>query len=201
MTTATTTSVLPCSSYLSAQSQYLQPSNSMDHLNYYYDLSDEAADSWGINFGHSPECRSYAEAYRRGQYTFPECGISSTAFQADQTSLYPSQIPPGLMQRFSDSSVGFCCGNCSLDLPEVRLYYFPDSSAIDCGYNQSLNSTSISSARNLPKRVQSLVGDGSIVVVSGHTLYVKSSHSLSVFVRLNFALVRLLRSTFKYLGQ
>ena len=166
LTTATTTSVLPCSSYLSVQSQYLKPPISMEP--FFHDNPGEA--SWGINFGHSPECRSYAEAYRRGQYTFPDCGISSTAFQADQTSLYPSQIPPGLIQQFSDLSVGFCCGNCSLDLPEVRLYYFPDSSVTDCGYNQSFNTTSISSAENLPKRVQSLVGDGNVAIVSGHTL-------------------------------
>ena len=132
-------------------------------------------DHWGNNFGHSPECRSYVEAYKRGQYTFPEGGVSSTVFQPDLNSevslLYPSQIPPGLIRDFSPKyQTGFCCGNCSLDLSEVRLYYFPDSSTTDCRYNTSFNSTSISSAGNLGKRVQSLVGDGSIAVVDGNTL-------------------------------
>ena len=84
----------------------------------------------------------------------------------------PSQIPPGLMRAFTPDNQGFCCGNCTLwELPEVRLYYFPDSSTIGCQKNQSFNaSASTSLADDLVKRMQSLVAAGSVAIVSGHTL-------------------------------
>ena len=172
LTYTTTTSVLPCSSYLTAQSQYLQPSGLVDDDYYENAFLDGKPDYWGISFGQSPECKSYVRAYGRGYYTFPECGISSTVFQTDQVSVYPSQIPPGLIRRFSPTySKGFCCGNCSLNLPEVRLYYFPDSSITDCHYNTSFNyNSSLFSPGSIAKRIQSLVGDGSTAVVDGHTL-------------------------------
>ena len=177
LTTATTTTVLPCSSYLSAQSAYL--------VNDFYgpgfaesgfwddgDYDDPILGSWDAGFGQSPECRSYAEAMSRGQYTFSNCGSSNTVIQtaAGLDFDYPSQIPPGLARYFFPDYSGTCCGNCSLDVPEVRLYYFPDTTAIDCHNNQTSNPNSTLSARNLEKRVHSLIANGSIAVVSGHTL-------------------------------
>lgn len=164
LTHATTSSVLPCSSYLKAQSQYILPeTDNYMSLNY-------APGPWLDYFGHSPECRSYARANWDGQYTFPECGNSSTVFQGYGNSGLPSQIPPGVQRYFSPEYTGFCCGNCSLDLSELRLYYFPDSTVTDCHSNKSFNNISVSSPGNLVKRVQSLAGDGSIAVVDGHTL-------------------------------
>ena len=183
MTTSTTTTVLPCSSYLSAQSQYLHVSASVaSNLPWLYlpQLWDLGRNDWGPDFGHSPECRSYADEFINGRYTFSSCGTQDTVIQTTSwvhTSMFanvtlPSQIPPGLMRVFTPDNQGFCCGNCTLwDLPEVRLYYFPDGDTIGCQKNQSFNaSASTSSAGNLVKRMQSLVAAGSVAVVSGHTL-------------------------------
>lgn len=161
LTHAITSSALPCSSYLKAQSQYILPETD----NY---MSENQPEPWLEYFGRSPECRSYAQANWDGQYTFAECG--STVFQGYGNSGFPSQIPPGVLRYYSPEYTGLCCGNCSLDLSEFRLYYFPDSTVTDCHSNISLNNISVSSPEKLVKRVQSLAGDGSIAVVSGHTL-------------------------------
>ena len=63
-------------------------------------------------------------------------------------------------------------------MPAVKLYYFPDVATGGCHHNQTSNSTSILATGNLGKRRQSLVGDGSIAVVGGHTLYAMPCVSL-----------------------
>lgn len=128
---------------------------------------------WQRNFGQSPQCRSYAQAYSKAQYTFTDCGSGNTVISGQGEQLYPLQIPPALVRRFSPEYTDTCCGNCSLDIPELRLYYFPDKPTIDCNFDQTSNFTSASSAANLRKRIQSLIGTGSIAIVSGHILYVK----------------------------
>ena len=128
---------------------------------------------WDRNFGQSPECRSYAEAMRKGQYTFSGCGSKDTVIQSTADSGfdfdYPLQIPPGLARYFTSDYWGTCCGNCSLVIPEVRLYYFPDKTT-NCHDNQTTNFTSTSPARNLEKRAHSLIADESTAVLSGYTL-------------------------------
>ena len=192
LTTATTTTVLPCSSYLSAQSAYLayqndpfhdpsdpSSSNGSDELwvDYEYGM-DPDLQNWLVNFGRSPECKSYAEAMSKGQYTFSQCGSRNTVIQtaAGSDSFYTSQIPPSVERYSYPDALGWgtCCGNCSLDIPEVRLYYFPDESAV-CD-NRTTNNTSVLSARNLEKRIHSLIANGSTAIVSGHTLYVNYPH-------------------------
>ena len=176
LTTATTTTVLPCSSYLGAQKAYLEYRNypgvpTDDYLwqNHQKYLDDPILVDWDINFGRSPECRSYAEARDKGEYTFLGCGRVNTVVQASEA--LPSQIPPGLV-RYGDpgSTAGTCCGECSLDVQEVRLYYFLDKTTIDCHQNQTSNFTSTLPARNLRKPEHSLGVGGSIAVISGHTL-------------------------------
>ncbi len=168
MTTATTSTVLPCSSYLQAQSEYLHPSDD-DHD--YGEHMDGETDTWATNFGRSPECRSFAKAYQRGYYTFTECGISSIVSQLDD-GIAASQLPAGVFRDFTnfDDSPGFCCGSCTLNVLEVRLYYFPDSSIADCHHNSLSNNTKTSSPKDIVQREQSLVKDESTAVVSGHTL-------------------------------
>lgn len=168
LTTATTTTVLPCSSYLSAQSTYLANENNPMEGDFYNDGWRDIPwmEEWAINFGQSPECRSYAEAMRQGQYTLLGCGSSKTVVQT--AGDYPSQFPPGIERYFSPDE-GTCCGDCSIEIPEVRLYYFPEKNT-DCYYNQTSNVTTTLPAQNLEKRIHSLVFDGSTVVVSGHTL-------------------------------
>lgn len=193
LTTATTSTVLPCSSYLSTQFAYLEyeeyklypgVSNISGLVN---DLANDGwlgevwmipgLRDWNINFGHSPECRSYAEAMRSGEYTFSECGRSNTVIPASSgvSFDYPPEIPPGFVRLWDGEITGTCCGNCSLNIPEVRLYYFPDKSTIDCHNNQTSeyrrsNLTSVVSARHLEKRVHSLIANGSTAIISGHTL-------------------------------
>ena len=132
---------------------------------------------WAVSFGRSPECRSYAQAYGSGRYTISGCGdqntiISTTSGMVEGGNM-PTQLPPGIVRWFSSEDTGFCCGNCSLDISEVRLYYFPDKTTPDCEHNETSNSGSILSGRSLKKRVHSLIDDGSIAIVSGHTLLVK----------------------------
>lgn len=191
LTTATTSTVLPCSSYLSAQSAYLENENarliasasnsstdwvsgdpfwlsgSDDTMFGYPDLMD-----WNSNFGRSPECRSYANAMSQGQYTFADCGSSNTVIQTagGVNYDYPSQIPPGVIPTFDIDYPVTCCGSCSLEIPEVRLYYFPDQTNTSCQNNQTSNITSILSSNSLRKRVHSLVANGGVAIVSGHTL-------------------------------
>ena len=186
LTSATTTTVLPCSSYLSAQSAYLEYENNPDGpepgdiwanpesgvfwMNIDYTPPPDMMD-WIVGFGQSPECRSYADAMSQGQYTFSDCGSSNTVIQTAGGSdfSYPLQIPPGVVRQFSPDYQGTCCGNCSLDIPEVRLFYFPDTNT-NCQHNQTSNVTSTVPAPNLEKRIHSLVANGSTAVVSGHTL-------------------------------
>ena len=180
MTTATTTTVVPCSSYLSAQSTHLVNRDTPDEFFAWEPEYDPDLWDWILDFGESPECRSYADAMGRGLFTFSNCGSSNTVIQTTALNLnhsldfepyYPVQIPPNVVQEFTIDYRGTCCGNCSLDIPRVRLYYFPDKTA-DCHPNQTSKANSTLPARNLEKRVHSIVADGSIAVISGHTLYV-----------------------------
>ena len=150
--TATATTVLPCSSYLSSQSTYLASENYPGDLNGYFfpeDLSDGSdLSNWDIKFGQSPECRSFAEAWSQGQYTFTGCGSGSLVVEAGQYSDFPLQVPPGVLRYGGHGSTYMCCGNCSLDIPEVRLYYFSDKTSIDCQNNKTSNSTSSLTAQS-----------------------------------------------------
>ena len=162
--TETTTTVLPCSSYLTEQSTYLLP----DSLGSLYDMGEVPLD-WMNNFGHSPECTSYAAEYVNQLYTISGCGDQDTVIGNQDNGAYPTQIPPAVVRRMSPYYNALCCGNCSLSASEVRLYYFPDSSAPNCEYNQTSNSSSMLSGQNR-KRAHSLISNGSIVVTSGYTL-------------------------------
>ena len=151
LTTTITSTILPCSSYLSAQSTYLASGNEKlvlsnparkrganapgwlesfdDYLFHFPDLMN-----WNTYFGQSPECRSYAKAVRRGRYTFSDCGSSNTVIQTDVgiNLDYPPQLPPGVVLQFGDDYSDTCCGNCSLEIPEARVYYFPEKTATSC---------------------------------------------------------------------
>ena len=193
LTTTTTDTVLPCSSYLSAQFAHLEYEEYKLYpgVNESSELAQDLRNDgwlgdvdiiprlrdWDINFGQSPECRSYAEAMSSGKYTFSECGGRNTVIStsAGVSWDYPSEIPPGLVRWFDWVDTATCCGNCSLDIPAVRLYYFPNTSTIDCHNNQTSeyqrpNLTSVVSAGHLEKRVHSLIANGSTAVISGHTL-------------------------------
>ena len=187
LTTTTTTTVLPCSSYLTSQSnyivsigQYWNDGQGMLFVDEWQHTGTGAGPlaTWAASFGRSPECGSFAQAFRNNMYTFSDCGSSNTVISTQSWNLgdsfgYPPQIPPGVVRYESEEDIeATCCGNCTLDFSELRLYYFSDGNTTDCQYNGTSNSTSTFTAGNLGKRMQSLVPDGSTAIVDGHTLYV-----------------------------
>ncbi len=141
-----------------------------------YGVEENPLVDWQTKFGESPECKSYAKAFEakawaEGQYTVSNCGSITTViqgdFNADTDSPWP--IPPGVNQFIDEEGSFTCCGNCSLKIPEVRLFYFPDETNADCQNNQTSNLTSVTSTP-IQKRVHSLVANGSTAVISGYTL-------------------------------
>ena len=169
LTTTTTTATLPCSDYLTAQSSFIL--KDIPYPQYYHPFYPL---EWQRGFGYSPECTSYAQVWQKGgQYTFSNCGTKNTVVQAPVPSNLgglPSQVPPGVLREWQDQYY-VCCGNCSLHVSEVRLYYFLDNTIPDCG-NQTSDSTAIVSTGPISKRIHSLAPSGSTAVLSGHTLYV-----------------------------
>ena len=174
LASSTTTTTLPCSSYLSAQAAYLLSAR----LESGGIIIGQQPLEWLTAFGRSPECKSYAEVYQNGeQYTFSDCGSRNTIIQASEEFSLPTQIPPGVFDRFRPLTYA-CCGNCTLIVPLVRLLYFPDQAAPLCE-NQSANSSAIKTARAINKRAQSHNNTGNIAVLSGHTLYVRLWNNVS----------------------
>ena len=181
LTTTTMTTVLPCSSYLTAQSNYIvnagQLQNGDQVMQWIGGIGTGIVGTWAASFGRSPECSSFAQAFSNSRYTFSDCGSSNTILSTqvfwEGTFGYPPQIPPGLARYYDGLDISStCCGNCTLDFSEMRLYYFPDGNSTDCQYNGTSNSTSAFTPGNLGKRMQSLIPDGSTAVVGEHTLYV-----------------------------
>ena len=81
--------------------------------------------------------------------------------------LYPLEIPPGVVRSFAPEYTDTCCGKCSLNISEFRLYYFPDSTDSGCHKNQTFNAIS---TQLLDRRMQSIEADEFTAIVSGHTL-------------------------------
>ena len=180
LTNVTTATVLPCSSYLTLQSYYLKA----PILGDLYDGARYAwgfADHWYTSFGRSPQCTSLAQAYSSGQITLSNCGNRNTVIKTELLSVMdhgedPGDIsslqqPPGLLRQYDMNYWGTCCGDCILDIPEGRLYYFPDSTGTDCSSDETYSSTLLS-VGNLERPVESIIANANIAVVSGNTLFV-----------------------------
>lgn len=195
LASSTTTTTIPCSSYLTAQAAYLLTTAGLESGG---DVTLKEPIEWLTAFGRSPECKSYAEVHRNGeQYTFSDCGSKDTIIQASEGFSLPTQIPPGVVDRFRPLDYA-CCGNCTLIVPEVRLLYFPDQAAPQCG-NRSLDSSTNVSAGAINKRVQSLNKTGTTAVLSGHTLYVHFPCKMPL--KLTQIVVPHLQSTSRWLEQ
>lgn len=167
LSSTTTTTTLPCSSYLTAQSSYLQGFEPFPGaIKPFFPLE------WQTGFGRSPECRSYAQAWEKrgggGEFTFSNCGSNNAVVTAAQGVALDSRIPPGVLNQIP-FQVYECCGNCSVDALEVRLYYFPDETASTSCSNQTLHKFN-NSTEPAKKQPQPLPG-GSIAILSGYTLY------------------------------
>ena len=164
----TGTTTLSCSDYLTAQSSYLARFTGFPGQNLPYFPT-----SWATLFGRSPECTSYARVRQeRGSWTFSNCRGHETVDAASyQNAFLPPQIPPGVLRHheFADWN---CCGNCSIAINEVRLYYFPERGANEsCPSNQTGTLQARSSSGSITKRANSLL-DSSTMVLSGYTLCV-----------------------------
>lgn len=192
----TTSSTLPCSSYLASQSHWLGDFNP----------GDPSWLEWKKRFGRSPECKSYASVMKNyGTYTFSGCPADQSAQAARNT--IPNAIPPGIFgQDFfrgdgNNHDVKFrgqykyqhqidmlleetCCGNCTAKVPEVEIFYFPDPKAAEHCERQGRKIGFVGSGDRLTKlddyvlpntkALQNLREDGiSTMTVSGHTLYVQ----------------------------
>lgn len=194
LASGTTTTALPCSSYLTSQADYLLSARLESGGN----IIGQQALEWLTAFGRSPECKSYAGFHRNEErYTFSDCGSLNTVIQASEGFSLPTQIPPGVVDQFRPLGYS-CCGNCTLIVPEVRLFYFPDPTTPRCESRLS-NSSSILSTRAINKRAQSLNNTGSIAVLSGHTLCVHPRCSVSL--KLTWITVPLLQSISRLLEQ
>lgn len=120
----TTTTTLPCSAYLTAQSKYLNINNPQPCA-----IRPFYPDIWTEGFGHSPECATYADLWaREGQYTLSSCGGNHTVATFSAGACAPEQIPPGVRNKLQAFYYD-CCGNCTVDIPEVRLHYFQDENS------------------------------------------------------------------------
>lgn len=185
LTTTTTTTTLPCSSYLTAQSSYLQA------FNFFPDADKPFwPQEWQAGFGHSPQCTSYAEVWKKtGQYTFSECGSQDVVVQASQGVQLPSQIPPGVLRRIPFQWYE-CCGNCTLDVGRVKIFYWGDESSNSTSRSHikdvsrkanNFNSTISLSASLNEKRAE---GVRDIAIIDGQTLLVPSCCDLFCFAGL-----------------
>ena len=173
---ATAATVLPCSSYLTLQSYYLEAPIAGDLDVVGVDLW-ALPDHWGVSFGRSPQCTSLAQAYSSGQISISNCGDRNTVIHSSLISiieggsidLKPADMqslmqPPGVLRAFDMNYWGTCCGNCTLDIAEVRLYYFPDESINNCSLNQTSNHTTRQESKEQGN------ASASIAVLSGLTL-------------------------------
>ena len=163
---STTQTTVPCSYYLSAQASsvgtVIAP---LDYLK---------------SFGRSPECASYADAQKHVHapgapwwgnplnLSYPNC--------SENRSLFDNYMPPGVYNPKRDFGAMnddfYCCGLCSLAIPEIRLLYFA-STTYECSTQYRTNSsTSISSSNSttLRKRAHSLLPVGSTFVSDNFTL-------------------------------
>lgn len=174
--TATST-VLPCSSYLATQGQYLRA----------FDFDWTGPDvhampyEWQKRFGRQPECRSYSDALQHdGTLTMSGCPNGPSLLDVSGQRTAPAQIPPNYIpaQRQTNQTGFQCCGACAFHLPKVHVYYFPDPKAK--AYCES-RGRRIGFVGN-PKESQILPGyvdrlnetygaQPTTTVISGHTLY------------------------------
>ncbi|MCJ1424628.1 hypothetical protein MMC29_002516 [Sticta canariensis] len=157
---------MPCSSYLTSQSSYIS------NFNYFPDaIKPYWPAEWKVEFGRSPECSSYAEVWRnQAKYTFSNCGSNDAIVTASPGIVLPHQIPPGVLRQVP-FLVYECCGNCTLDVSEVRLYYFRDEAgnSSHCQANQTLVSQPTYAATANKKRARTIPASSNIAIVSGYT--------------------------------
>lgn len=168
LTTTVTTTTIPCSYYLSAQSAYEAPLIT-DHLR---DMD------YLTSFGRSPQCKSFAQSLSYS--TYPECNNASATL-LDVRSYWPAGVSN--LPKFSDEfAIPFsCCGGCVVVVPQVQVHYWASGFPSNCsvtGWNSKSQASSPLTPSMLLKREHSIIDDGvGIAVISGYTLYVADNQS------------------------
>lgn len=184
----TTTTVVPCSSYLLAQASWVAPSSrSFDNAIEWPPLKTQIS-AWGSSFGRSPECTAFADAADPGVGNNFLASVSAPVLQGCPNnatgSLAPweSYMPPGIL-RTNGPHYFDCCDGCTLNVPRVRVLYFPDPSAPSCNTTNVTNSSVIlssvlpTSSGKHQERAETPV----TAVYSGYTLY-DISNSISLLL-------------------
>ena len=159
---ATTTSVVPCSSYLAAQSSWI----SLHLTDGERDLGGASKSSWISSFGRSPECTAFARAVYSDHVLLESARPSLTGCPSNDSGVlgpFQNYLPPAL-ESSGYGRYWLCCGGCTLNVPALRLLYFPDPS-LSCDQLNSTNSTITTRA--------SLDSNPPVTaVLSGYTLYI-----------------------------
>ena len=195
LTTTVRETTVPCSEYLSAQAESAMPGFLESRGRYANYRPPEPR--YQISFGRSPECNSYAHHFLETYKVFNSGQVQATS-NVRRNDWNPIITPSGdltfsncatdLPQRpeyytppgVSNSVVGmggpgydyYCCGDCTLDISEIRLLYFPRPTTNSCFMDHgSTTSASIlsSNIKNIGHRAASLLTNGSILISDGYT--------------------------------
>ena len=155
LTSTTTITTVPCSSYLSAQSASVNAIYSVNN----YDGTGPI--DYLSSFGRSPECTSLLSEYDSAVTTFSNCPNDSSGLRTASSDYFPL----GIYNQGLKGALGsyLCCGSCSLNVDKIRVLYFPGADD-EC--------SAIGNATVLPRSTQPPSPIGSTAVVSGYTLYV-----------------------------
>ncbi|MCJ1388162.1 hypothetical protein MMC18_001007 [Xylographa bjoerkii] len=171
LTSTTTITTVPCSYYVSAQSA----SVNFESASWGYD--GKGPFDWYSSFGRSPECTSLLSVSDAGATTFSNCPNNPSGLRGAFTDYFPY----GIYNIGKLGALGgyTCCGDCSLRIDEVRVFYFPgpDNECSTIG-GSAINGTVLS------QPAQSLSVVGSTAVVSGYTLYVPQILSVMISAEL-----------------
>ena len=157
LTSTTTTAVVPCSSYLSAQAVSLVGPYYLDEYRPRLYVDD---DNWSSSFGRSPQCTSFVDIAKPGSTftAYDKCDNSTG-------SLYPPYwyAPPGVIGHHMANGYT-CCGPCQFDIPEIRIVYFPENGEVKtCSNGTATNSSSSTgpiTPRAEPTALATFVSDG-----------------------------------------
>ncbi|MCJ1395398.1 hypothetical protein MMC18_008282, partial [Xylographa bjoerkii] len=99
--------------------------------------------SWMSSFDRSPECATLALDYQLYSPDFNPNVPPPPSFSQCPNNLPGSgldYLPGGIFNMWGGQTY-FCCGYCTLNVPKVRVIYFPDESAPSCNHLGSGNST------------------------------------------------------------
>lgn len=165
LTSTTSPTVVPCSSYLSAQAYSMAGAAFLDHYRIY--VGDE---DYSSSFGRSPQCTSYAAAVGAKEWattpsmttlSYPRCDNSSGTLDIPEWYLPPGVLGHHMAQEYR------CCGPCQLDIREIQIVYFPEGDAnktCSNGFNGTVarraEPTGVITSKALPTSVVTFVSDG-----------------------------------------